>query len=97
MAAASEENDDIYNGQSRIIVLSDYIDPALQAPSLWDENTRKVTFQSFYKKEIGRQANLLQLPEHNETAGNFSSPPKGLLFAGHSSSADDRSIAWEDG
>ena len=101
LAAAAEENDELHNSQSNIIVLSDYIDPALQAPSLWDENTRKVTFQSLYKKEIGRQANLLQLPEHNETAGNFSgnfsSPPKGILFAGNNSSADDRSIAWEDG
>ena len=98
MAAVAEENDVILN-QTKIIVLSDYIDPALQTPSLWDENTRKVTFQSLYKKEIGRQTNLLHLPEHNESAGNFASPPKGPFMAGNSATsiADERSIAWEDG
>lgn len=98
MAAVAEENDVILN-QTKIIVLSDYIDPALQTPSLWDENTRKVTFQSLYKKEIGRQTNLLHLPEHNESAGNFASPPKGHFMAGNSATsiADERSIAWEDG
>ncbi|MGK3739158.1 MAG: transcription initiation factor IIE alpha subunit [Bacillariaceae sp.] len=98
LAAAAEEEDEMLNDQSKIIVLSDYIDPAEQAPSLWDETTRKVTFQSLYKKEIGRQAKILQLPEHNETAGgNFSSPPKGLLFGGNIGDGDDRLIAWEDG
>lgn len=97
LAAVAEENDVILN-QTKIIVLSDYIDPALQTPSLWDENTRKVTFQSLYKKEIGRQTNLLHLPEHNESAGNFASPPKGPFITGNSTSmVDDRAIAWEDG
>ena len=63
-----------------------------------DEITRKVTFQSFYKKEIGRQAKILHLSEHNETAGgNFSSPPKGLLFGGDIGDGDDILIKWEDG
>lgn len=96
-AAVAEENHGLQN-QTKIIVLSDYIDPALQCPSLWDENTRKVTFQSLYKKEIGRQNNLLHLPEHNETVGNFSSPPKASFLTGNNSIAvDDRSVAWEDG
>jgi len=97
LAATAEENDQSYNARSNYIFLSDYIDPALQAPSLWDEHKRKVTFQSLYKKEIGRQANLLQLPEYNETAGNFSSPPKGLMLSSNDSVVDDRSITWEDG
>ncbi len=96
MKAVAEEKGEIEN-QTKTIVLSDYIDPALQAPSVWDENTRKVTFQSLYKKEISRQTNILHLPEHNETAGNFSSPPKGSFMAGNASIADDRSITWEDG
>eukprot|EP00531_Pseudo-nitzschia_arenysensis_P002103 CAMPEP_0116156240 /NCGR_PEP_ID=MMETSP0329-20121206/22728_1 /TAXON_ID=697910 /ORGANISM="Pseudo-nitzschia arenysensis, Strain B593" /LENGTH=538 /DNA_ID=CAMNT_0003653313 /DNA_START=62 /DNA_END=1678 /DNA_ORIENTATION=+ len=96
MKAVAEEKGEIEN-QTKNIVLSDYIDPALQAPSLWDENTRKVTFQSLYKKEISRQTNILHLPEHNETAGNFSSPPKGSFMAGNVGIADDRSITWEDG
>lgn len=95
LKAAAEEKGEIEN-QTNTIVLSDYIDPALQAPSLWDENTRKVTFQSFYKKEISRQTNILHLPEHNETAGNFSSPPKGSFMTGTISAGDDRDIAWED-
>jgi len=97
LAAAAEEEEELYNGQSKVIVLSDYIDPAEQAPSLWDENTRKVNFQLLYKKESGRQAKLLQLPEHNETAGNFSSPSKGLSFAGNIDDGDGIPIAWEDG
>lgn len=96
MAAVAEEKGEIEN-MTKIIVLSDYIDSALQNPSLWDENTRKVTFQSLYKKEIGRQTNLLHLPEHNETAGNFSSPPKGSFLGGNSATNDEKSIAWEDG
>jgi len=95
-AAVAEEKDAIQN-QTKVVVLSDYIDPALQNPSFFDENTRKVTFQSFYKKQIGRQANLLHLPEHNETAGNFSSPPKGPFVSSNSGVLDDQSIAWEDG
>jgi len=97
LAAAAEEEEELYNGQSKVIVLSDYIDPAEQAPSLWDENTRKVNFQLLYKKESGRQAKLLQLTEHNETAGNFSSPSKGLSFAGNIDDGDGIPIAWEDG
>ena len=96
LKAVAEEKGAIEN-QTKTIVLSDYIDPALQAPSLWDENTRKVTFQSLYKKEISRQTNILHLPEHNETAGNFSSPPKGSFITSNISIADDRSIAWEEG
>mmetsp|Transcript_98850 Transcript_98850/g.200591 ORF Transcript_98850/g.200591 Transcript_98850/m.200591 type:complete len:320 (+) Transcript_98850:82-1041(+) len=97
LAAMAEENDAFHNSHTKIIVLSDYIDPALQNPSLWDENTRKVAFQSLYKKEIGRQTNLLHLPEHNETAGNFSSPPKGPFMHGNSSAANDQVVVWEDG
>lgn len=97
LAATAEEGAESDIEQSNIIVLSDYIDPALQAPSLWDEHTRKVTFQSLYKKEIGRQANLLQLPEHNETAGNYSSPPKGMMHSGNTNIVDEGSITWEDG
>jgi len=96
LKANAEEESEIEN-QTKMVYLSDYIDPAMQAPSLWDENTRKVTFQSLYKKEIGRQTNLLHLPEHNETAGNFSSPPKGSFLAGNISIEDDQSISWEDG
>jgi len=102
-AAIAEENDGLQN-QTKMFVLSDYIDPALQCPSLLDENTRKVTFQSFYKKEIGRQNNLLHLPEHNETAGNFSSPPKASFMGGSSNNnnnngvaVDDQAVTWEDG
>jgi len=97
LLSAAAEEEELYNGQSKVIVLSDYIDPAEQAPSLWDENTRKVNFQLLYKKESGRQAKLLQLPEHNETAGNFSSPSKGLSFAGNIDDGDGIPIAWEDG
>mmetsp|Transcript_22477 Transcript_22477/g.62611 ORF Transcript_22477/g.62611 Transcript_22477/m.62611 type:complete len:544 (-) Transcript_22477:564-2195(-) len=97
LAATAEVNDQMHNARFNYIYLSDYIDPALQAPSLWDEHTRKVTFQSLYKKEIGRQATLLRLPEYNETAGNFSSPPKGLMLSGNGSGVDDPSIGWEDG
>ena len=96
LKAVAEEKGEIAN-LTKIIVLSDYIDPALQTPSLWNENKRKVTFQSLYKKEISRQTNILHLPEHNETAGNFSSPPKGSFLAGNIGMAEDRSIAWEDG
>lgn len=96
LAAVNREKDEIQN-QTKIIVLSDYIDPALQTPSLCDENTRKVRFQSLYKKEIGRQTNILHLPEHNETAGNFSSPPKGPFIAGNGGIMEDESISWEEG
>ena len=96
LKAAAEEKGEIEN-QTKTIVLSDYIDSALQAPSLWDENRRKVTFQSLYKKEISRQTNILHLPEHNESAGNFSSPPKGSFMAGNIGVTDDRDVAWEDG
>lgn len=98
LLAAATEEEDFFNSQPKVIVLSDYIDRNEESPSFWDENTRKVTFQSLYKQEIGRQVKLLQLPVHNETT--FSSPTKGLLLGDSSSNSideDDRLIAWEDG
>lgn len=96
LIAAAAEEECFQNSQPTVIVLSDFINSAEQASCFWVENIRKASFQSLYKKEIGRQSKLLHLPEYNEIAGNLSSPPKGVLV-GDTNGIDEKSIDWVDG